>query len=129
MAQGQQAAQLELKARDVLEFATLEGARTCGLGDKIGSITPGKQADLILLRRDTFNLTPLNEPVGSVVLSAGPENVDTIFVAGRMVKQHGKLLNCDIERVFQLATATRDHLFNTAGVPVGSTPVDFKQDV
>ncbi|HRV96281.1 MAG TPA: amidohydrolase family protein, partial [Anaerolineae bacterium] len=127
MSQGQQAAQLELKAKDVLAFATIDGARTCGLEDKIGSITPGKQADLILLRRDTLNLTPLNEPCGSVVLSAGPENVDTIFVAGKMVKQHGQLLNCDIERVLQLATASRDHLFNTAGVPVGSTPVNFKQ--
>ncbi|MCB0171076.1 MAG: amidohydrolase family protein [Anaerolineae bacterium] len=127
MSQGQQAAQLELKAKDVLAFATIDGARTCGLEDKIGSITPGKQADLILLRRDTLNLTPLNEPCGSVVLSAGPQNVDTIFVAGKMVKQHGRLLNCDIEHVLQLATASRDHLFNTAGVPVGSTPVNFKQ--
>lgn len=125
MNQGEQAQQLELKARDVLAFATIEGARTCGIEDQVGSITPGKQADLILLRRDTLNLTPLNDPCGSVVLAAEPGNVDTIFVAGKIVKQHGQLLTRDLERVFQLATATRNHLFTAAGVPVGSMPVDL----
>ena len=123
MDQNEQAAELDLKASDVLDFGTIEGARTCGIDDRVGSITPGKQADLVLLRRDALNLMPLNNPCGSVVLSAGPNNVDTIFVAGKIVKQHGKLLNCDIERVFQLATESRDHLFTTAGVPVGSTPI------
>lgn len=123
MDQGEQAAELNLKARDALEFATIEGARTCGLAHKVGSITPGKQADLVLLRRDALNLTPLNDPCGSVVLAAGPANVDTIFVAGKIVKQAGKLLNCDLNRVAQLATETRDHLFNTAGVPIGAMPV------
>jgi cytosine/adenosine deaminase-related metal-dependent hydrolase len=115
--------QLELKASDVLEFATLEGARTCGLADRVGSITPGKQADLILLRRDTLNLTPLNHLRGSVVMAAGPGNVDTVFVAGKVVKQHGKLLHCDLDRVYRLAVETRDHLFAATGVPPGSTPV------
>jgi len=123
MEQGEQATQLELKANDVLEFGTIEGARTCGLEDKVGSITPGKQADLILLRRDALNLTPLNAPRGSVVLSAGPENIDTIFVAGKIVKQNGKLTNCDLERVFQLAVESRNHLFTTAGIPEDAVPV------
>jgi len=125
MNQGEQAPQLELKAKDVLAFATIDGARTCGLEDRVGSITPGKQADLILLRRDALNLTPLNEPSGSVVLAAGPKNVDTIFVAGKMVKKEGKLINCDLERVSRLATDSRNHLFRTAGIPVGAMPVGF----
>jgi 5-methylthioadenosine/S-adenosylhomocysteine deaminase len=115
--------QLELRASDVLEFATIEGARTCGLEDRVGSITPGKQADLILLRRDTLNLSPLNHLRGSIVMAAGPGNVDTVFVAGKLVKQHGRLLNCDFDRVYRLALETRNHLFTTTGVPPGSTPV------
>ena len=121
--EGNQVAELALNSRDVLEFATIEGARTCGLADKIGSITPGKQADLILLKRNTLNLTPLNNPVGSMVLAAGPENVDTILVAGKVVKVQGQLVDCDLARVFRLATASRDHLFESAGIPVGAMPI------
>ncbi|MDX1520158.1 MAG: amidohydrolase family protein, partial [Anaerolineae bacterium] len=123
MDQNEQAAELDLRVRDVLEFATIEGARTCGIEDRVGSLTPGKQADLILLRRDELNLTPLNEPIGSIVLSANPQNVDTIFVAGKIVKRHGKLVDCDLERINRLAYQTRDHLFAAAGVPPGATPV------
>jgi cytosine/adenosine deaminase-related metal-dependent hydrolase len=125
LSRSEQTQQLDLQASDMLEFATIAGARTCGIEDRVGSITPGKQADLILLRRDTLNLTPLNHPRGSVVLAAGPGNVDTIFVAGKIVKQAGKLINCDLERVFRLATESRDHLFAAAGVPVGANPIAF----
>ncbi|HEX9924977.1 MAG TPA: amidohydrolase family protein [Anaerolineae bacterium] len=125
MEQGHQAEQLELTAKDVLGFATIEGARTCGLEDRVGSITPGKQADLILLRRDRLNLAPLNHPWGSVVLAAGPGNVDTILVDGNIVKQDGRLINCDLDRVYRLANETRDHLFTAAGIPPGAMPVDF----
>jgi cytosine/adenosine deaminase-related metal-dependent hydrolase len=124
MEQGHQAERLELTAKDALEFATIEGARTCGLEDRVGSITPGKQADLILLRRDRLNLTPLNHPWGSVVLAAGPGNVDTILVDGSIVKQDGRLINCDLDRVYRLANETRDHLFTAAGIPPGAMPVD-----
>lgn len=115
--------QLELSASDVLEFVTLDAAHTCGLEDRVGTIAPGKQADLILLRRDTPNLTPLNHLRGSVVMAAGPGNVDTVFVAGQPVKQQGKLTNCDLDRVYRLAVETRDHLFAATGIPPGSTPV------
>jgi cytosine/adenosine deaminase-related metal-dependent hydrolase len=125
LSRSEQTQQLDLQASDMLEFATIAGARTCGIEDRVGSITPGKQADLILLRRDTLNLTPLNHPRGSVVLATGPGNVDTIFVAGKIVKQAGKLINCDLERVFRLATESRDHLFAAAGVPVGANPIAF----
>ncbi len=121
----EQAQQLELGARDVLEFATIEGARACGIEDRVGSITPGKQADLLLLKCDTLNLTPLNNPCGSVVLAAGPGNVDTIFVAGKIVKQHGKLIYGDIERIYRIANQTRNHLFAVAGIPEGATPIGF----
>ena len=58
----------------------------------VGSLTPGKQADLIMLRADDLNLFPVIDPVQSVVLFAGPENVDTVMIAGKTVKSAGKLI-------------------------------------
>ncbi len=114
---------LSLTASDVIEFATIEGARACGLHDRVGSITPGKQADLLLLRRDTPNLVPLNHIRGMTVLAAGVRNVDTVLVAGKVVKQDGKLLAHDLGRIYQQVHDARDHLFQAAGIPRGSTQV------
>src|SRR5215471_4565850 len=61
-----------LTVRDVLEFATIEGARANGLDRKIGTPTPGKEADIILLRADRFNVMPVNNAVGAVVEQHGP---------------------------------------------------------
>ncbi|WP_326596629.1 amidohydrolase family protein [Streptomyces sp. NBC_01803] len=81
-----------LGTRDVLEFATLAGARVAGLGDLTGSLTPGKQADLILIRANDLNLAPVTDPAAAVVLAAHPGNVDTVLVAGRPVKRGGRML-------------------------------------
>jgi cytosine/adenosine deaminase-related metal-dependent hydrolase len=101
---------LDLTARDVLEFATIAGARTLGMADTIGSITPGKQADLVLLRTDMLNMFPVNNPVASAALAANPSNIDTVLVAGRIVKQDGKLTTVDVARVRRLAEESRDYL-------------------
>jgi 5-methylthioadenosine/S-adenosylhomocysteine deaminase len=106
---------LELTSRDVLQFATIEGARACGLDSKIGSITPGKEADLVLLRTDMLNLHPVNNPVAQVALAASTVNVDTVLVAGRIVKRGGHLVDVDVARVRRLANQSRDRL--VAGVP------------
>jgi cytosine/adenosine deaminase-related metal-dependent hydrolase len=101
---------LEISCRDVLRFATIEGARACGLEDKIGSLTPGKEADIILVRTDTFGMTPLNNPAGAIVYNAHPGLVDTVLVAGRVVKRGGVMLDVDAARVRRLAEETRDYL-------------------
>ena len=106
---------LELTSRDVLEFATIEGARSCGLAHKIGSITPGKEADLALLRTDMLNLFPVNNPVAQVALAANTVNVDTVLVGGRVVKRDGHLVSADLRRVRRLADESRDRLI--AAVP------------
>src|SRR3984885_2333265 len=80
-------ARMELTCRDVLEFATIEGARACGLDRRIGSITPGKRADVIVVRADSFGMTPLNNPVGAFVYNAHPGLVDTVLVDGEVVKR------------------------------------------
>ncbi|HEX3736167.1 MAG TPA: amidohydrolase family protein [Solirubrobacterales bacterium] len=114
---------LPVTARDVLEFATIEGARACGLDHLIGSITPGKRADLVLLRADDLALAPLNNPVGQIVLAGHPGLVDSVLVDGRFVKRDGRLTDLDPGRVRQLASDSRDFLFATAGVdPAGWIP-------
>jgi len=108
-----------ITARDMLEFATLQGARACGLGDRVGSITPGKDADIVLIRTDDLAMTPLNYPVGQVVMYAHPGLVDTVYIAGRCVKRAGKLRSVDVDRVRRVATDSCDYLRKTAGIPVG----------
>ncbi|MCW2724622.1 MAG: amidohydrolase [Frankiales bacterium] len=113
-------AHLEVTARDILAFATVEGARTLGLGSRIGTLTPGKDADVVLLRADTLNMFPVNNPVASVALAATTANVETVLVAGRVVKRDGKLVDVDIKRVRQLAEDSRDYLLRqTPGACLG----------
>lgn len=102
--------------RDILALATIDGARACGLGEKTGSLSPGKEADVVLLRTDSFDLTPLNDPIGAIVLAAHTGHVDSIFVSGKALKRDGKLVDVDAERVRRLAAESRDHLFEQAGL-------------
>ena len=106
---------IETTCRDVLEFATIDGARACGLDSKIGSLTVGKRADIILVRTDTFGMTPLNNPIGQFVYNAHPGLVDTILVDGKVVKRDGKMLNLDEARVRRLATEARDDIMRARG--------------
>lgn len=81
-----------LTCRDALSWVTTGAAGIAGLDDRIGSITPGKQADIVLLRTDTLNMTPMHDLAGCAVMQAATANVDTVLIAGRVVKQGGKLL-------------------------------------
>ena len=99
-----------LSSRDVLEFATIEGARVCGLEDRTGSLTPGKQADVVVIRCDDTNTYPVIDPVSTVVLQADTRNIDTVFVAGRLVKRDGQLVGADLRRARDLAETSLDHL-------------------
>jgi cytosine/adenosine deaminase-related metal-dependent hydrolase len=93
---GQIADDPPLTVRDVLKMATLDGAAALGLADRIGSLRPGKQADVILLRLDDLNmLTAEREPIAAVVTAANPGNVDTVLVAGQVVKAAGRLVHGD----------------------------------
>jgi cytosine/adenosine deaminase-related metal-dependent hydrolase len=85
------AAGLSIRPREALEWATIESARAMGLDAKIGSLTPGKQADIILIDGNDLNLFPVHNPVESVVFHANGGNVDTVMVAGRILKRNKKL--------------------------------------
>ena len=93
--------------RDVLEFATLAGAKATGLEGKIGSLTAGKQADIVMIRTDDINLAPVSDAVGAIVLAAHPGNVDSVYVAGRAVKKSGKLLSVNLDQVRERAVSSQ----------------------
>ncbi len=105
-----------LTERDVLEFATIDGARACALDHKIGTLTPGKQADIILIRTDQVNVAPLIDPVATVVTCADTSNVDSVFVAGRAIKRHGQLVNVDMPKMVRLVETARDYLLGKSGL-------------
>jgi 5-methylthioadenosine/S-adenosylhomocysteine deaminase len=105
-----------LTVREVLEFATIEGARANGLERKIGTLTPGKDADVILLRTDKLNVMPMNNAVGAVVTSMGPQNVDTVLIAGKVMKRNGQLVGVDFDRLTRLGDEARDRIYANANV-------------
>jgi cytosine/adenosine deaminase-related metal-dependent hydrolase len=113
---GEALAEVPLTARDVLAMATVEGARACGLDDRVGTLAPGRQADVLLLRTDLPNLAPVSDPIGATVLAAGTGNVDAVLVAGRWVKRDGRFVHRDLRAVLDGAAASRDHLLAAAGV-------------
>ena len=109
-----------LTTREVLACATIDGARANGLDHLTGTLTPGKQADVIMLRTDRINVTPLNDPATAVVAGMDTSNVDTVLVAGRVMKRHGELLHVDWPAVKRLAAGSRDHVIARSGFKVPS---------
>jgi 5-methylthioadenosine/S-adenosylhomocysteine deaminase len=89
---------LAITARQALELATIKSAQCFGLDRRIGSLTPGKEADIILLRKSDINMRAAADPISAIVLHAGVANVDTVIVGGNIVKQNGKLTYRDLPR-------------------------------
>jgi cytosine/adenosine deaminase-related metal-dependent hydrolase len=104
-----------ITTRDVLAYATIEGARANGLEDKVGTLTPGKDADVIMLRTDRINVMPINDPIGAVVWGMDTGNVDSVFVAGRAMKRSGKLLHVDWNAVKKAVTESRNYVLKKSG--------------
>ncbi len=105
---------VRLSCMDVIEFATIEGARACGLDGVTGSLTPGKDADVIIVRADGLGMTPLNNPAAALVYSGHSGLVDTVFVRGEAVKRGGVLTRGDVSDVRRRGIESRDYLFNAA---------------
>jgi 5-methylthioadenosine/S-adenosylhomocysteine deaminase len=101
--------------RDVLYFATMGGALANGLAHKIGSLTKGKQADIVLLR-PTIGTIPINDLTGAVVLGMDVSNVDTVLVAGRVMKRDGRLVEVDLDALSERVYQSRDRVFARAGI-------------
>lgn len=118
---------LPLTVRDVLDFATLQGAKTANVDHVTGSLEVGKDADIIMIDTNSLNMFPINNPVGAVLVDAHVGNIDTVFVKGRMVKRHGKLVDVDVRSLRKQMESAVDGLFQRAGVPRDGTwlPVPY----
>ena len=108
---GEQNMPQPVNVADVLECATVNGAGCAGLSDKIGTITPGKEADIVMIRSDDINLYPSNNAIGSVVQAADRSNVDTVIIGGRIRKQNGRLVGLDMNRLKRMVEESRSYLF------------------
>ncbi|MBP2320350.1 cytosine/adenosine deaminase-related metal-dependent hydrolase [Kibdelosporangium banguiense] len=110
-----------LSARDVLEFATVDGANACGLGSCTGSLTPGKDADVILVRADDLSVFPFNNPAGTIVAAGHPGLIETVLVAGRVVKRDGVIVGMDVPTLKARLLESRDRIAADAGIALDGT--------
>ena len=86
-----------ITTREALAWVTVEGARMLGQLDRIGTLAPGKQADLVLIRASDLNMQPVHDPVSSVVFQTSLANIDSVMVAGQWKKRRGQLLGVDLQ--------------------------------
>jgi 5-methylthioadenosine/S-adenosylhomocysteine deaminase len=105
-----------LTTRDVLRYATINGAKGLRLDHKTGSLTPGKEADIIILDATAINVAPLNQVPGAVVSLMERSNVETVIVAGKVRKWKGRLLGADVEGLRTRLENSRDYIFSKAGI-------------
>jgi 5-methylthioadenosine/S-adenosylhomocysteine deaminase len=100
---------------EVLRAATVNGARAAGLEKSTGTLTPGKQADIIMLRTNGVAVFPVTNAIGTIVQAVERSDVDTVMVAGRLRKRAGQLIGVDIQKLNVEANASRDYLLEASG--------------
>jgi 5-methylthioadenosine/S-adenosylhomocysteine deaminase len=127
-------AAVPLAARDVLRFATINGAKALRLDSKVGSLTPGKEADIIILDATRINVWPINQVPGAVVSLMDRTNVETVIVAGKVRKWKGVLLDVDLPGLRSQLQASRDYIFanafnNSATVLAGGPVSGLKRGI
>jgi cytosine/adenosine deaminase-related metal-dependent hydrolase len=106
-----------MTARDTIELATIEGARVAHLDGKIGTLTPGKEADIVMLATDRINVFPMNNVPGTVVTLMDTSNVENVFIAGRVMKWQGRLVGVDLSRIRRTIDTAREGLLARARYP------------
>jgi 5-methylthioadenosine/S-adenosylhomocysteine deaminase len=110
LARGERVETVDLHQRDMLRLATLDGARVWDLDNEIGTLTPGKQADIAIVDMRSPHLDGFGDPVAVMVLGAGPADVETVIVGGEVVKRDGQLAGAQVERARRLMHETQDRL-------------------
>ncbi len=108
-----------MTTRDVIRCATVDGARVAGLGGVTGSLEPGKQADIVVLRTDRPNVFPINDPIGAVVWGMDTSNVDWVIAGGRVLMRGG-VLEADVAHARTIATNAWERVAAAMGLPVGA---------
>jgi cytosine/adenosine deaminase-related metal-dependent hydrolase len=112
-----------ITVRDVLEFATIRGAECCAVDHKVGTLTPGKEADIVLINTNNISIWPKHNAILTVVEGASIPDVDTVFVAGKVRKWRGQLAGIDLNKIRQMSEASRDYLFAQTNWPKDT--IDF----
>ncbi|KAA1397120.1 amidohydrolase family protein [Aeromicrobium ginsengisoli] len=107
--------ELPLSTRDVLQFATWEGARANGLLERTGSLTVGKEADIVAINTHRANLMPVSYPTGAVVVGANPANVELVMVRGRVVKRDFALVDVNLAALLDRAQVQNEALLRRIG--------------
>jgi 5-methylthioadenosine/S-adenosylhomocysteine deaminase len=123
LAHGEAEQEFGVDSRRVLEMATIEAARGLGIDDETGSLTPGKRADVIMVRGDDPNIAPFTYVPNMVVLAAQPANVDTVIADGRLLKSQGRLTALDTEQVVAEASQSLAAVLARAGSGAGRRAV------
>lgn len=116
---GEEITHLELSADDMLRFATSGAARAVRLDHRVGRLTPGLEADVIVIDTSAVGMFPLNNPIGTVVYGTRPSDVRDVFVSGRPMKRGGTLLGVDMARLRRLADEARDRVLAGTGFEPG----------
>jgi cytosine/adenosine deaminase-related metal-dependent hydrolase len=104
-----------ISVESVLEAATVNGARAAGLDGEIGTLTPGKQADLIMVRTNGLGVFPVSHAIGTIVQAVERSDVDTVMVAGEIRKRAGRLVGVDVAKLTTEVAASRDYLLEASG--------------
>jgi 5-methylthioadenosine/S-adenosylhomocysteine deaminase len=112
---GEADAPAPITVQAVLKAATVHGARAAGLENSIGTLAPGKQADVIMVRTDGVGVFPVNNVIGTIVQAVGRADVDTVMVAGQLRKRAGKLIGVDLAKLRTEVDASRDYLLAVSG--------------
>ncbi|AHF98738.1 hypothetical protein HALLA_07590 [Halostagnicola larsenii XH-48] len=107
---------VRLTCRDTLEMATIEGAKALGMEDEIGTLTPGKRADIVTIRTDDFTTAPSHSPIQTVVFQSDPSHIDTVLVDGEPVKRDGELRNPLVHEEFDRFVESGRRLIDEAGL-------------
>ncbi len=108
--------EVSISCRDTLEMATIEGARALGLEDEIGTLTPGKRADIITIEQNDFLTAPSHSPIQTVVFQSDPSHIDTVLVDGEVLKRDGELTNPLVNEEFDRFVESGRRLIDEAGV-------------
>ena len=112
-----------IPVRDVLEFATIEGARANGLEHRTGTLTVGKRADIIVADLDDITLIPATDPIATFVLRVQPANVSWVLIDGRVRKRDGRLVGVDEARVRRLVAESHHYLMGL----IAETGIDIRK--
>ena len=107
-----------LTCREILEFGTINGARCANVDGKVGTLTPGKEADLLMLKADSIDVWPLNNAYGAVVNLMGTGHVEAVFIAGQVKKWRGKLVGIDMPRVLRPCRKRAMACYSRANFPM-----------